>query len=111
MALHSLSVARTCAVLRAVCLRNLPQVPSPVPGGRVSSARSCVAAHCVFGNVGLCSHLSAQEGSWWFGLSWMLAGFVYSRHGITTAKRHHCSGSGDDGSQADGTHKGAPWLR
>lgn len=37
--------------------RSLPQVPSPVPGGRLSDACSCRAVHCVFGNAGLCSHL------------------------------------------------------
>lgn len=73
-----------------VCLRHLPQVP--VPGGKLPGARSCGTAHCVFWKTGLCSHLGAQEGSWWLGLSWMLAGFLHGRRGITTPEHHRCSG-------------------
>lgn len=76
-----------------VCLQDPPCVPSPGPGGRVSSARSCEAACCDFGNTGLSSHLSAQEGSGWFVLSGMLAGFLHSRHRVTIAKCHHRFGS------------------
>lgn len=75
----------------------------------MSSACSCEAACCDFGNVGLCSHLSAQGGSGWFVLSWMLAGFLHSRHGITITKCHHCFGSPtrQTGHIRD---LGAPWL-
>lgn len=76
-----------------VCLRDLPCVPSPVPGGRMSSTLSCEAACCDFGNTGLCRHLSAQAGSECFVLIGMLAGFLHSRPGITITKCHHHFGS------------------
>lgn len=94
---------------RGVCPRALPRLPSPLPGGRESSARSCEAARCDFGNVGPCSHLSARGGSGWFVLSWMLAGFLHSRHGITIAECHHRFGS--SARQAGHIRDlGAPWL-
>lgn len=95
---------------RGVCPRALPRLPSPLPGGRESSARSCEAARCDFGNVGPCSHLSARGGSGWFVLSWMLAGFLHSRHGIITiAECHHRFGS--SARQAGHIRDlGAPWL-
>lgn len=76
-----------------VCLQDPPCVPSPMPGGRVSSARSCEAARCDFGNTGLSSHLSAQERSGWFVLSGMLAGFLHSRRRVTIDKCRHRFGS------------------
>lgn len=59
MALNSLPVSGQdlCCAGELDLSRNLPQVPSPVHGGRFSGACSYRAAHCVLGNIGLCSHL------------------------------------------------------
>lgn len=73
---------------------NLPQVSSPVPGGRCSPL-------CLWE----CSHLRAQEGSWWFGLTWVLAAFLHSSHGTKQASTITAL------DQADRTHTGAPWLQ
>lgn len=56
-------------------------------------------------SLGTCSHLRAQEGSWWFGLTWVLAAFLHSSHGTKQASTITAL------DQADRTHTGAPWLQ
>lgn len=80
MALNSLPVSGQdlCCAGELDLSRNLPQVPSPVHGGQVLRCLQLQGCPLCVGEYRTVQPFR----SWWFGLSWMLAGFLHSRVGM-----------------------------